>query len=132
MLTTHELQINRLAQGLMAWNAGIAWFEELDDGEKYDVLHTLCLCCDQSHPLLDEVAPAIEYAGLKPTFTPCVMLARANPPEKALWPILGLPSDERLKSFKLILALFAIADRRRRETVCCGQCSHEWHWIDAE
>ncbi|MFE2517586.1 DUF5958 family protein, partial [Streptomyces mirabilis] len=34
---------------------------------------------------------------------------------------------ELTKSFRLLVALFSIADTRRRTLYCVGGCGHEWH-----
>jgi hypothetical protein len=41
--------------------------------------------------------------------------------------LLKLPHAERERSFRLLLALFQIADERRRSTACLNSCSHWWH-----
>jgi hypothetical protein len=67
---------------------------------------------------------------LKPTFTPCVLIRTAAQPEHALDRIAALPADERQKAFRLMFALYCIADTRRRQTQCKNGCSHEWHNFD--
>ncbi|GGU61307.1 DUF5958 family protein [Streptomyces lavendofoliae] len=42
--------------------------------------------------------------------------------------IAGLaPPDRRRKAFRLLIAVLAIADGRRRERFCSDGCSHWWH-----
>ncbi|KAI9129574.1 DUF5958 family protein [Acaryochloris sp. CCMEE 5410] len=131
MLTDSELQLNRIAQGLVKESEGILWFEGLLPVQRQQVLIDLARMCDQSHPRNDEVSKAIAYAQLKPTFTPCILLKSANPPEKGLYKIIALPESEQIKSFRLLIALFAISDARRREAHCKDGCSHEWHNLDS-
>mgnify|MGYP001793797702 CR=1 FL=1 len=131
MLTDTELQLNRIAQGLVRESDGIAWFEALPPDQRQQVLHTLARICGQAHPRSDELPKAIERAQLKPTFTPCVLLEIAQVPEKGLHRILALPESEQVKSFRLMIALLAIADARRRESHCKDGCSHEWHNLGA-
>jgi hypothetical protein len=131
MLTPTELKLNRIAQGILSEAEGYLWFESLQDGERSEALHGLAKICQQSHPLSTEVPTAIEQAGLKPTFTACVLIMSAARPDKALDQIIGLPLSEQIKSFRLLLALFSIADKRRRETHCGGDCKHEWHNLPA-
>ncbi|WP_274506119.1 DUF5958 family protein [Streptomyces murinus] len=38
-----------------------------------------------------------------------------------------LPVHELTKSFRLLVALFGVADTRRRELYCAGGCTHAWH-----
>ncbi|MEW2406363.1 DUF5958 family protein [Streptomyces griseoviridis] len=37
------------------------------------------------------------------------------------------PHDGRLKSFRLLIAVLAVADGRRRERFCSDGCGHAWH-----
>ncbi|WP_410092895.1 DUF5958 family protein [Streptomyces sp. uw30] len=39
--------------------------------------------------------------------------------------------DERRKAFRLLIAVLAIADERRRERFCSGGCGHWWHRLSA-
>lgn len=123
----HQLQLNRIAQGVLSEAAGNSWFEELSSVEQTEVLQDLAYVCHQAHPKPSEVPEAITRSGLKPTFTPCVMLKSVAIPEHAISRIISLPAEEHAKAFRLLLALFAIADTRRRETQCKGGCTHEWH-----
>ncbi|MFF4433976.1 DUF5958 family protein [Streptomyces sp. NPDC001513] len=43
----------------------------------------------------------------------------------------GLPADEHVKAFRVLLSVFAVADTRRRETYCKGACGHAWHNLPA-
>jgi len=126
-LTPYELQLNRIAQDLISVADGVAWFQGLGSDEKRSVLRVLQHITNQAHPLKSEVEPAITQAGLKPTFTPCVIVLKAETPEKGFAKLPTLPQDEWVKSFRLLMALFTLADRRRRESVCRNGCSHEWH-----
>ena len=76
-LSPTELQLNRIAQGLVPVKEGIEWFVALAQEEQRSVLRALAYITSQSHPLANEVEPAIAEAGLKPTFTPCVMVLKA-------------------------------------------------------
>jgi len=127
-LTPHELHLNRIAQGLIPASEGIAWFEGLGSDEQQAVLRLLVLITVQAHPLKSEVEPAISQAKLKPTFTPCVMVSKAEIPERG-FNFGNLPPHEWTKTFRLLIALFSIADRRRRETTCRNGCSHAWHHL---
>ncbi|MGW3402826.1 DUF5958 family protein [Streptomyces zhihengii] len=39
----------------------------------------------------------------------------------------GLPATEHVKAFRVLVAVFAVADTRRRERHCKGACTHAWH-----
>jgi hypothetical protein len=101
----------------------------LSSSEKASVLRDLAYIANQAHPLAAEVEQAIGVAGLKRTFTPCVLVSKTYAPEKAFHKILSLPEAEWEKSFRLLLALLSIADARRRATRCAEGCSHEWHQL---
>ncbi|WP_327739315.1 DUF5958 family protein [Streptomyces nojiriensis] len=45
--------------------------------------------------------------------------------------IINLPQDERVKSFRLLVALLGVADKRRRERFCADWCGHAWHRLAA-
>jgi hypothetical protein len=124
------VRLNRIAQGTVPLEEGLAWFEGLDASDRFAVLRELASYCHQAHPHLEEGALAIERSGLKPTFTPCVLLQKAIVPERAVWRIAALPTDEQLKAFRLLMTLLTIADARRRATQCKDGCSHEWHALE--
>jgi hypothetical protein len=126
-----QLQLNRIARGLLTEDSGLRWFEELPAAERATVLRELAYITAQSNPKREEVPLAIAKSGLKPTFTPCVMLRNEERPNRCLSPIAALPEPEQSKSFRLLLALFSIADTRRRETQCKDGCTHEWHNLAA-
>jgi hypothetical protein len=128
-MTPHELHLNRLAQGLASFESGRQWFEALLPTEQQQALQTLAMITGQAHPLPSELESAISLAELKPTFTPCILARQESAPERAFARILALPNSEWSKSFRLLLALFSIADSRRRSTQCVNGCSHEWHHL---
>ena len=130
-MTPIVLKLNRIAQGLVSVDHGVEWFESCSQNERAAILRALAFVIHQAHPLVDEVPEAIAAAGLKNTFTPCVLALKANPPERALNKIIALPEAEQHKSFRLLLSLFSIADGRRRNTRCKDGCTHEWHNLGA-
>lgn len=129
MLNYYEININRAAQGFITNDEIVKWFKFLSPESKKEALSNLVYCATQAHPTKEEVELAISSSKLKPAFTPCVILKSVNIPEKSFHRIISLPEDEQEKSFILLLSLFALADKRRRETHCINGCSHEWHNI---
>lgn len=127
MLTATEIQFNRVAQGEIPEGEAVSWFEAQSAEGQVESLRVLARLCKQSHPLSEEVMPAIARSNLNAAFTPCVLLVKALWPESAFNKIVSLPADEHVKSFKLLIALFAVADSRRRETSCKDGCTYEWH-----
>ncbi|WP_331737521.1 DUF5958 family protein (plasmid) [Streptomyces sp. NBC_00984] len=73
----------------------------------------------------------IRRAGLRPTHTSAVLITRGRINDQ-LGKIASLtPRDERRKAFRLLVAVLAIADGRRREHYCSDGCGHWWHRLSA-
>lgn len=123
--------VNRFAQGLLTEVDLLAWYDELDVAEKRDLFMALRTAVHESHPLPIEVEEGLDRAGLRRTFTPCVLLQRFSF-KVALAKILRLPENEWRKSLLALIHVFAVADARRRSTECRGGCSHDWHHLRQE
>lgn len=107
------LKLNQIAQGLIPWDEGLAWFKQLSCLEKSGVLRELACIARQAHPKADDVEPAMRMAGLRPTFTPCALVRAATlAPERAFQRVIALPENEWEKAFGLLLALLTIANSR--------------------
>lgn len=85
-----ELQLNRIAQGLVTTAAGVSWFESLSATEQASVLKDLSFICVQAHPRREEFSEAIARSSLKQSFTPCVVLQTATTPSVAISKIASL------------------------------------------
>lgn len=129
-LSPDAKMLHLVAQGQIHFEDATRWFESLREADQQPWLKTVALMCHQAHPRREEIDRAITFAGLKPAFTPCVMLRNAVQPEQTLDRIAALPADERQKAFCLMLALYCISDTRRRQTDCRNGCSHAWHNLD--
>lgn len=123
-----ELQLNKIAQGIVRLKDGIDWFDTCDLDTKKDILHSLSVILTQSHPTSDEVEIGIKRSELKRTYTPCVLMVE-KPFSEAVARIRSLPQNEWRKAFLLWLSIYSIADKRRRKTECSDGCTHEWHNI---
>ena len=121
----HLIFLNQVAQGIYSLEDAIERLEGKNDQERFSLFVQFAMMIGQAHPLPADVGAAIELAQLKPTFTPCVMLSK-KPLNEALGKFRSLPRQEDKKSFRLMLALFQIADKRRRES-CGDDCNHWWH-----
>jgi len=120
-----QLLLNRVAQDICPVHLLLEEVESADEPSRLAWFDELAMAVMQSHPMPTEVEQAIAHAGLKPTFTPCV-LVRTKPFRQALRVMRGLPLDENPKTFRLLVALLGIADGRRRES-CGRECNHWWH-----
>ena len=126
MLYAHEVILNELAQDLRSTAEGVEWFEGLSEDDKRKAVHALVLFCGQARAHEDDVPESIARSGIRPTHTPAVMLTKWR------FGMASLPAYELTKSFRLLVALFGIADTRRRALYCVGGCGHEWHNLSAQ
>ncbi|GGW79554.1 DUF5958 family protein [Streptomyces lomondensis] len=125
MLYAHDVILNELTQELRPTAEGVEWFEGLPEDDQRKVLHTLVLFCGQARAREEDVPESIARSGIRPTHTPAVMLTKWR------FGMEDLPAYELSKSFRLLIALFGIADTRRRTLYCAGGCSHAWHNLPA-
>ncbi|WP_067826032.1 DUF5958 family protein [Actinomadura kijaniata] len=123
--------LNELAQGLRPLDSGIAWFDSMSPPHQAQILRKLSNYCIQAHPSQEDIAESIRRSGLRPTHTPAVLIARPNP-HTQLGKIIQLPQDERIKSFRLLVALLGIADHSRRLRDCAHGCTHPWHHLQVQ
>ncbi|MFF1896216.1 DUF5958 family protein [Streptomyces sp. NPDC058206] len=106
-------------------------FDALGPEEQSEALLFLCHHCVQARVVVEDGPESIRRAGLRPTHTPAVLITRGRI-EHQLGKIASLtPLDERRKAFRLLVAVFAIADGRRRERFCSDGCGHWWHRLSA-
>lgn len=118
-----QIVVNELAQGLRPVVEGMAWFAGCPEAEQRLVVRELVHFCIQARATAEDAPEAITRSGLRPTYTPAVMLIHWRLHMSALPPY-DLP-----RAFRLLIALLAIADTRRRERYCVGGCGHEWHQL---
>ncbi|MFE1839847.1 DUF5958 family protein [Streptomyces sviceus] len=121
--------LNELAQDLRPMSQGIEWFEKLSGDVQAVVLRELVQFCLQARATSEDGPASIRRAAIRPTHTPAVLITRGRIDEQ-LRKIASLaPQDERVKAFRLLVALLAVADRRRRKRFCANGCSHNWHQL---
>lgn len=80
----------------------------------------------QSKPQVKDIELAIEDSGLKPTYTPCVLLKKGIAKHN-LQKIVNLPEEEYMKSFVLLLSLFK-AGYKRRFNIEKDNPDKWWYW----
>jgi len=107
-----QVLVNQFGQGLIAIDQLIADFSLLETMTKKKLLNELLFLIMQSKPMEGDIEPAIIKSGLKPTFTPCVLLKRGVANHN-LAKIVNLPEYELTKAFVLFLSLFKIAYERK-------------------
>lgn len=130
-MTGRDVILNELAQGLRPMSLGIEWFDGLSPEEQSETLRFLRHHRVQARAVTEDVPESIRCAGLRPTHTPAVLITR-GPIDQQPGKIVSLaPLDERRKAFRLLMAVLAIADERRRERFCSDGFSHWWHRLSA-
>jgi len=123
----HDLiWLNQVAQGIESLEAGVEWFGDLEAGRQREVMQRLAEAVNQALPLAHELPDAARTAGIEPTHTPYVMLSR-GPIRLQLTRMADLPLIDRMRAFRLLVALLGISDARRRSTRCPDGCTHWWH-----
>ncbi|MGA4960405.1 DUF5958 family protein [Streptomyces lavendulocolor] len=117
-----------LAQGIRPLEQSIDWFESLADAAQFEVLRDLAGFCIQARALIEDGPESIRRSGIRPTHTPAVLITRGHLTEQ-LTKIINLPQGERIKAFRLLVALLGVADERRRARFCAHGCGHAWHHL---
>ncbi len=126
-MTERDVILNELAQGLRPMAQGIEWFDELGPEAQSETLLFLRHHCIQARAVAEDGPESIRRAGLRPTHTPAVLITRGRIDQQLGKIVCLAPADERRKAFRLLIAVLAIADGRRRERFCSGGCGHWWH-----
>ncbi|MFQ6148515.1 DUF5958 family protein [Streptomyces seoulensis] len=130
-MTERDVILNELAQGLRPISQGIEWFDGLSPEEQSETLLFLRHHCIQARAVIEDGPESIRRAGLRLTHTPAVLITRGRI-DQQLGKIASLaPLDERRKAFRLLIAVLAISDARRRERYCSDGCGHWWHRLCA-
>ncbi len=117
--------LNQTAQGVRPLAELIQWFEMQHRDHQRRILSELCDMIQHSRPRQDDGVQAIKNSGLKPTFTPCILLSRGTDIVR-LRKVASLPEAERTKAMILLLNLFRISDNRRQSQE--GADEPELHW----
>ena len=122
----YEILCNRAAQG----NASVDdVLREINSGTEEHQRHRLrqlAAMVQQASPSDGDAAPAIEKAGVSAKRTASVLIGK-SPIVQQFAKLWSLPSGELDDVCRILLAVLAIADRRRRTEKCSGGCQHWWH-----
>ncbi|MEU9086272.1 DUF5958 family protein [Streptomyces sp. NPDC048357] len=118
-----ERVVNEVAQELRTLDDGAAWFSGLSPAGRQEALRQVGGYAMQAHITAADGRAGVARSGVKPTANPSVMICM-DPPR---YGFSGLPADEHVKAFRVLVSVFSVADTRRRETYCKGACGHAWH-----
>lgn len=109
---------------------GVEWFEAPPAQDQFEVLRDLGGHCIQARATVEDGPESVRLAGIGPTHTPAVLITRGQLTGQ-LAKIINLSQDERVRAFRLLVALLGVADKRRRERFCVDGCTHAWHQLAA-
>ncbi|MFF1695591.1 DUF5958 family protein [Streptomyces sp. NPDC058257] len=120
-----ERVVNEIAQEFRTLDDGVAWFSDLSLARRQDVLREVAGYAMQANITAADGRSGVTRSGVKSTANPSVMICM-DPPR---YSFAGLPADEHVKAFRVLVSVFTIADTRRRETHCRDTCGHTWHHL---
>ncbi|MFJ9434929.1 DUF5958 family protein [Streptomyces sp. NPDC101490] len=120
-----EQVVNETAQGRRTPDEGTTWFSSLSLMDRQKVLREVGGYAMQAHVTAADGRVGVARSGVKPTANPSVMICM-DPPRTGF---ADLPAAEHVTAFRVLVAVFAVADTRRRETYCKGACGHGWHHL---
>jgi hypothetical protein len=126
MMNDIEIAINKIAQRIIPIEEGVEWFTSASDESKSEIMRALDLCIFQSHPNNEDIENGIVKSELKETYSPCVLI-RKKPFNEVRQKVLNMSGLDLVRSFRLLITVFGIADERRRNEQCIGGCTHDWH-----
>jgi hypothetical protein len=126
MKLEYEILINKYGQGLINSEPLLFNFKSLEVTSKKNFLTDLLFLLQQSKPTDSDIEPAILASGLKPTYTPCVLL-RKGVAMHNLEKLIKLPENEQDKVFLLLLSLFKIA-YQKRFAIEKNHPNKWWYW----
>ncbi|MER5967757.1 DUF5958 family protein [Streptomyces sp. NPDC002057] len=118
-----ERVVNEVAQELRTLDEGTSWFSALSPVGRQAVLQEAAGYAMQAHITAADGREGVVRSGVKPTANPSVMICM-DPPR---YGFAGLPADEHVTAFRVLVSAFSVADTRRRQTHCKGTCGHSWH-----
>ena len=126
----YQVFLNAVSQGKASWKQAEAWFLRASDSQREANLW-LSQAAMQASAMDTDVPGAIARSGIRPTVSAATALS-AGRLKVQLGKLLSMQGKDARHAFLLLLALFAIADERRRSQLCKNGCTHWWHNLDAE
>ncbi len=126
MKIEHKILVNKYGQGLVNTEQLLDLFGRFDFDFQKVFLNEILFLILQSKPKKEDIVPAIMNSGIKPTYTPCVLLKKGVANHN-LEKLVKLPDNELKKTFVLLLSLFKIA-YMRRFVVEINNPDKWWYW----
>ncbi|MEU4506734.1 DUF5958 family protein [Streptomyces sp. NPDC024089] len=130
-MTERDVMLNELAHGIRLMSEGIAWFDALDPEEQSNALLFLRHRCVQARAVAEDGAEGIRRAGLRPTYTPAVLITRGRINDQLCED--RLSHSPRRTPKGVPTAGRGARDRRRksREHYYSDGCGHWWRRLSA-
>lgn len=122
-----EIIVNQYAQGVVPLEQLLSFFTILKPDDQKKVIDGVLQLLLQSKPLDEDIVSSIENSGLKPTYTPCVLLSKGMN-RVNLYKIANLPSNEWKKVLQLFLNIFKIAYLRKFQQEKESRKDKWWYW----
>jgi hypothetical protein len=120
------IAINQVLQGVKEDAAYLREFNALDQGKQREIIDTLEVLIGQAKPASSDGVDAVSLSGLSPRVTPCVMVKNGYS-GPVLRRVSALPQEEYKNIIRLYIAMYRVADGRRR-ALEGGPCrQHWWH-----
>ncbi|AZA93478.1 Uncharacterised protein [Chryseobacterium nakagawai] len=107
-----QVFINKYGQDLVNIDPFKILFSNFNIENKRDYLEGIISLIMQSKLQNEDVESAIKTSGLKPTFTPCVLLKKGVANHNLI-KLINLPETELEKTLVLLMNLFKIGYKRR-------------------
>ncbi|SFN92271.1 hypothetical protein SAMN05421594_4726 [Chryseobacterium oleae] len=107
-----QIFINKYGQDLVNIDPFKILFSNFNIENKRDYLEGIISLIIQSKPQNEDIEPAIKASGLRPTFTPCVLLKKGVANHNLI-KLINLPDFELEKTLVLLMSLFKIGYKRR-------------------
>jgi Family of unknown function (DUF5958) len=120
------LWLNRVAQGCVQMDRAVELVLGSTDAEYQRYMSALGEMVVSASASPADVSEAARRARISVGAPACVILAKSMS-RGSMDKVTALRRQDTKKNFGFLMALFEIADRRRRESVCVGQCTHWWH-----
>lgn len=120
-----EILINRVVQDLDPIEPFMLAFTRADAERRTELLQAAIRMAEQAGLQQTDVEGALASSGVSPRKTSAVLFGKSL--RTNFWRVSSLPQPDLDDAMRLVLALFRVADNRRRATRCARGCSHWWH-----
>lgn len=120
------LWLNRVAQGSIPIDEAIAVMRNSTDAEFPHYMRGVGEMAMSAGFRNEDIPAAALLARVRIGAPACVILSKGTS-RGYMDKVTSLRRQDSAQTFRFLLALFQVADRRRRETRCAHGCTHWWH-----